>query len=412
MSFYLELIRARFNQRNDVSVDPVPWALDDKETAYTHASNRNYRTPRRVRTATAEEALAAGNAMGNRFVVKQPNRHSTMGVYVLERIADGRYLDLFSLEEKTDADIRAVGMAPEYWLAEECLDSGLVGKPIPLDYKVYAFRGMITHIVQIDRNVYPPRVAVFDGSFIPLEPGKDYTTDPARWLLEGHVYPRHAGAILQMASHLSLSLQTRFVRVDCYDTPEGPVFGEFTFASGPDDVGMLRYSARILDALDRAMNGESIPPLSGFGASAPRGTSLAGPERVLALLGAGAIDKDTRYGVSVARYVQPTFGQDSVRLALALIGYLNGDRSRAYTIQNILRGDRFSRERLSEFVEAALDFHDARASSGNPWHAARAAEIRLLDGQAGALESLQALAEAGSVQAQRVLQAHSARSSA
>lgn len=218
------------------------------QAAYEWVEGRGFSTPRRVRTRSAGEALEAGKQFDGRFVVKQPNRHSAMGIYVLEELQTGRYFELFTLTEMGADDVRPNGPAPDYWLTEELLASTIAGRPVPLDYKIFCFRGLITHVIQIDRNVSPPRVAVFDGAFIPLVPGKDYTTNTERWDLCQPVLPIHAGRMLHMASRLSERLQTAFVRVDCFDTPDGPVFGEFTFASGPDDVGMIRYSDRILSA--------------------------------------------------------------------------------------------------------------------------------------------------------------------
>lgn len=402
---YLDFMRKRFDQRNDRELDPVPWHLDSKETAYQYVEERGFRAPRRVQTVSARDALVAGLELGDRFVVKQPNRHSTKGVYVLETLGSDQFLDLFTLTERNARSIVAVGKEPDYWLAEECLDSGIAGRPVPLDYKIYTFRGHVTHVVQIDRNAYPPRIAVFDGTFMPLVPGKDYVTDVARWRLEHHVLPRHAGALLEMARELSASVDTRFVRVDTYDTPSGPVFGEFTFASGPDDVGMLTYSDRIVDLLDRAMGGEVVSDLSGFGAPTMRGTVLEGPSAVLERLASGAIEGDTRYAAATLPHVVSSDSRSSVTLALATIGFYNGDMSQAFRIQNILRDKRFSGLRLAEFVAAALEFHDQRAATGNMWHASRAAEVRLAEGDEAALATLESLAAEGFAHAAAVVEA-------
>lgn len=412
MSF-LKLMRGRFSGGGIPGVDPVPWELDDKVRAYEYVQAAGYRTTRYTICESAADAMAVGETMGSPFVVKQPNRHSTQGVYVLESLGNGRYLDLFSMREISSQQVVAVGPVPEYWLAEECVPSGVAGRPLPLDYKVYAFRGSLSHVVQIDRNVYPPRIAVFDGCFLPLRPGLDYATDPQRWLHEGHVLPRHAGAMLKMASVLSRALSTRFVRVDCYDGPSGPVFGEFTFASGPDYIGMLRYSPEVLASLDCAMGvGKVERPLSGidieeegFLALLDERPTLVGPDMVLRRLAGGAIQGDVRYGQCAVGYLSDGPVKDVFRLSLNLVGALNGDESRAFGIQRTLRSAGFpfdGRARLKEFEQRALDFHHSRAD-GNAWHASRAAEIRLAMGERGALQVLQALADGGYGRAQRVV---------
>lgn len=410
---YLALMRKRFDMRNDLNSDPVPWHLDDKNTAYDYVKNAGYRVPMHVHTSDPASALEAGKSMGKRFVVKQPNSHSTKGVYILEKLSNGKFLDLFSLKEIDADDIVAIGPEPDYWLTEECIESPVAGRPLPFDYKVYAFRGRISHVVQIDRNVYPPRIAVFDSAFIPLRPKLDYWTDPERWLYEHHVMPVHAGAILEMASALSSSLDTRFVRVDCFDGPDGPVFGEFTFASGPDDVGMLTYSDRILSYLDEAMSGNVIPAFSGFDidivkfyASLTAERTFSGDREVLARIAGGGVQGDLRYVPSISRYLGDPDTKAVFTLALNTIGYLNGDRSRAFSIQSALRKASkhvTGTSRLDEFTVAALEFHNERGKTGNPWHLSRAAEVRLAKGDTSALETLRILAEAGYGHAASVL---------
>ena len=411
-SLYLSLMRQRFDMFNDPAADPVPWELDDKDTAYNYVTAAGYAVPRYAKVGTAAEALAAGEGFGPRFVVKQPNQHSTKGIYVLEPLGGGQYLELLSLRTLTAEDLVPLGRPPAYWLAEECIDSGIAGKPLPFDYKIYAFRGRVTHVNQIDRNVSPPRMAFFDGAFLPLERDRDYTIDEQRWLPENHVVPRHAGAMLEMAAALSAGLDTRFVKVDCYDGPDGPVFGEFTFASGGDDTGMVRYSSRILDFLDRSMAGEDVPALSGFDidlpvfrASLDREPTVTAHPTLYSTMSAAAVQGDRRYPTVLSGNLAPGKSRPVFVLAAHLIGYLNGDGSRAFAVQQLVRssaGPITGTGRLQEFEAKALGFHEPRAQ-GNLWHTARAAEVRLAAGDGSALDVLRGLAADGYAHAQRVV---------
>ncbi|MHA7219722.1 ATP-grasp fold amidoligase family protein [Arthrobacter sp. MDT1-48-3] len=411
-SLYLRLMRERFSMLNDHNVDPVPWELDDKDTAYAYVKAAGYRVPRYEKVSSAAEALAAGKRFGPRFVVKQPNRHSTKGIYVLESIGEGRYLELLSLRTMSVDDLKTDGPEPDYWLAEECIDSGIEGKPIPFDYKIYAFNGRVTHVNQIDRNVSPPRMAMFDGAFIPLELNKDFTIDENRWLPENHVIPKFAGAMLEMAASLSAGLDTRFVKVDCYDGPEGPIFGEFTFASGGDDTGMIRYSSEILEKLDRAMDGQEIGALSGFDIdmrsfrqSLGVGPTVTCDPYMYSRMSCGAIQGDRRYAPLLASNLADGTSRHVFALGAHLAGYLNGDRSRAFAIQHLVRASvppLNGSARLREFEVKALSFHDER-SDGNPWHTSRAAEVRIASGDSGALAVLRDVAASGYKHAQRVL---------
>lgn len=404
-------MRQRFSKR-DPRIDPVPWELDDKYTAYGFVDGLGYKTPSYIRTDSVAAALEAGTQLGERFVVKQPNRHSTKGVYVLQRLEEGRYLELLSLRELTSAEIRADGPEPDYWLTEECLPSLVAGRPLPFDYKIYAFRGRISHITQIDRNVSPPRLAVFDGAFIPLELGIHYTIDPERWLPEHHVLPKYAGAMLEMAATLSRNLETRFVKVDCYDGTDGPVFGEFTFASGGDDVGMIRYSDTVLAALDKAMDGGEIPAVSGFDVDMPsfldsltREPTITADETVLRFLSAGAVQGDRRYAPALMQQLGRGATRPMFALAANVIGVLNGDQGRAFSVQAAVRqGNPYlvGTSRLGEFEELALKFHDER-SDRNPWHTSRAAEVRVAAGDLTQVAVLRELAAGGYEHARRVI---------
>ncbi|MFJ4999872.1 ATP-grasp fold amidoligase family protein [Microbacterium sp. NPDC088619] len=408
---YLSLMRQRFSQRNP-AIDPVPWELDDKYTAYEFVSSLGYKVPRYIRTETVGAALEAGMQLGDRFVVKQPNRHSTKGVYILQRLAANRFLELLSFKELTASDIKADGPEPDYWLAEECLPSLVSGRPLPFDYKIYAFRGQVSHITQIDRNVQPPRVAVFDGAFIPLVLGSHYTIDVSRWLLGHHVLPKYAGAMLEMAAALSRSLDTRFVKVDCFDGPDGPVFGEFTFASGGDDVGMIRYEESFLNTLNGAIHGEGISAVSGFDIDIPSFAksldsepTIATDQAVLRLLSAGAVQGDRRYAPALIQRLRRSANRPVFELAANVIGVLNGDHSRAFSVQAAVRqGSSYlvGTSRLDEFENMALEFHDGRAEN-NPWHRSRAAEVRVAAGDLTQVAVLRDLAADGYEHARRVM---------
>lgn len=410
-------MRKRFRS-HDPAADPIPWELDDKYAAYEYVAAAGYAVPRYAKAAGPAEALEIGMTFGGRFVVKQPNRHSSKGIFVLESIGGGRYLDLLRMNVVTAADIVTDGPAPEYWLAEECIDSGIEGKPVPFDYKVYAFRGQVTHVNQIDRNSSPARAAFFDGAFIPLEVGRDITLDESRWLPGHHVIPRHAGAMIEMASTLSKQLDTRFVKVDCYDGPDGPVFGEFTFASGGDDGAMMQYNPEILAKLDQATAGEEAGALSGFDldmerfrSSLKRRPTVTADAAVYSRLACSAAQGDHRYAHFLTSNMEDGIVRPVFNLAANLIGYLNGDGSRAFSIQRLihdqsplLRG----LARYDEFKAKARDFHGSRAE-GNPWHTIRAAEIGLVDDDPAALDALRELADAGHEHARAVLTNHEQR---
>ncbi|WP_454009806.1 ATP-grasp fold amidoligase family protein [Aeromonas sp. Marseille-Q7275] len=258
MSF-LKMLRSRFEGKDN----NVPWELDNKLLAYEHASRLGFKTPTSVSFSSAQDAVSWANEnFGKRFVVKAGDRHSCIGVYLLEKNDDGSFLELLRIKRMTAKEIGSdiVGKQPSYWIAESFVDSYVYGKDIPFDYKFYTFKGNVALIIQIDRNVTPPRAALFDGAFIPLRHGIDYHFDTTRWLPGGHVVPFFAPQLISMASILSKSLNTDFVSIDCFDSPDGPIFGEFTFAPGAPDAKMITFSHDILEKLDLFCTGE-VPSL-------------------------------------------------------------------------------------------------------------------------------------------------------
>ena len=181
---------------------------------------------------------------------------------------------------------------------------------------------------------------------------------------------------------------------------------------------MLSYSDRILEHLNTAINGGDISPFSGFDIDLPsfyaaltNQPTFDGSREVLARLAGGAVQGDFRYVASMSRYLRGGQTKQVFMLALNTIGHLNGDQSRAFGIQAALRtkpGQINGSARVHEFTNAALQFHDARAETGNPWHTARSAEVRLAAGDAAALEVLRSLADGGYANAASVLAFHDA----
>lgn len=355
--------------------DPVPWDLDDKCNAYEFVRARGWKVPRVAKCATAREAIEAGEAFGARFVVKQPDLHSSRGVYVLEKRNDGTFLDLMTARVLRAADVVPWGAPPDHWIAEEYLPSTCRSAILPFDYKVYAFRGQVTHVMQMDRSVRPVRVAAFDGAFLPLTFGQSLHLNGAAYRRQGHVIPLHAPGILAMARDLSAAIDTAFVRVDCFDTPDGPAFGEFTFTPGAEDVGTIHYSGGAAAKIDRALAGSRVEAMSGFDvdldafygeAVRHRGPVFTGDRGVLALAAANAIQTDVRYGRVLLQQIPPGKLGAHFALAARLLGFINGDHEQAARISADVRarhGFLASARRAEEFAEIARNFEKQLAEA-------------------------------------------------
>lgn len=109
---------------------------------------------------------------------------------------------------------------PRMILVEQRLDSG---SGVPTDYKFFVFGGRIACVqVDIDRFGKHQR-AFFDTNWTMLPFSMIYPT-PA----EPVQRPQHLEAMCWAAETLGAGFD--FVRVDLYSLPDGPRFGEITFA--------------------------------------------------------------------------------------------------------------------------------------------------------------------------------------
>ncbi|MDI6644802.1 MAG: ATP-grasp fold amidoligase family protein [Methanobacteriaceae archaeon] len=262
METFLSLIRRRFEGKDDT----VPWELDDKFKAYNLAERQNVNHPKIIAVLEDINDLKKID-LPNKFVIKISPAHSTIGVMLLTRMSSKKYFDHISLNQydldsiidtqKRIAEKRCVKLDSKsniYWLIEELLDNILPTRLIPFDYKFYCFHGHPKIIIQTDRNTNPSHTVIFDGTFIPLIYGKDYHLDHARLLPGIPFIPLHLISMLKIASKLSKAVNDKFVRIDLYDTPKGVYFGEFTFAPGGPDTGMIKFSEEILAHLDSCLN--------------------------------------------------------------------------------------------------------------------------------------------------------------
>jgi len=383
-SAYLKLTRRRFeSDRGVIPGDRVPWELDDKETGLRWVNSQGYATAEFIRAGSPREAIESGLARWGRLVLKQPNSHSTHGVYFVEQLESGALFDHLRFRLIDPDNMPVVGNAPDYWLAEQWIDSGIPGVAAPPDYKLYCFRGQISHLWQVDRCVSPPRIAIFDGAFLPLVMGRDFELPSSRVQHGWHRIPVHARAMLQMAQRLSLAMDTRHVRIDCFDGPTGPVVGELTFASGVDNARGCIPSPSLAAIIDSALDERPIDAASGFDIDLSRFWSLPAPladivgaRDELRIIQTGALSGDRRYPRAARRRLQRTPGSEVLELSLRVISVLNGDHRTAFGLQESLTtptGTITGPARRAEFQAIARDFHNER--SHNSWHASRAAEM-------------------------------------
>lgn len=385
---FLEMLRRRFEGKDT----NVPWELDNKLLAYEHVSNFGFNTPqsRSFENSNIATEWAIKNLKKN-FVIKAGDRHSCIGVYLLEKQESEEYIELLRLKKFNLNDIGKdiVGTQPSYWIAESFVESYIYGKSIPLDYKFYTFRGDIALIVQIDRNTTPPKVAFFDGNFIPLIHGQDYILDQNRWTPCGHVIPYNMTAMVSMASTLSKSLDTDFVSIDCFDSPEGPVFGEFTFAPGAPDAKMVTFSNNIMSQLDNLTNKVKSQALSGLSIDhnlfiqschedqKPIYSDLSIYGRIAARM----LGQDKKISSYIPEHDISLNHRKLINhldFILKYTAFINGDSEQSFTLASrIYNCNAFfnGNQKHESLIHAALTFYSDRVSQG-PWFETRLEQIK------------------------------------
>jgi hypothetical protein len=121
----------------------------------------------------------------------------------------------------------------------EILIEPFIGEQVaPDDYKFWVFDGEV-RLVQLDQGRFKRHTRQFyTPGWRRLDLRLNYPDTPAN-----APAPSHLAEMLHAAQVLAEGF--RFVRVDMYDTPKGPLFGEMTFAP---EAGLCRFHPRDFDA--------------------------------------------------------------------------------------------------------------------------------------------------------------------
>lgn len=169
------------------------------------------------------------------FVIKPSTGSSSRGVFVMHRTKDRRFDDFNGGKRWTAEElVRQYQELPSNWhhvLRDEVLVEELVecrGRP-SYDWKVYAFRGEIALICQIDRRGGRMRLRYLLPDW-----------SPVRRVWYGR-YDRHdslpaptrPAELIRTAAEVSSAVPLPFVRVDLYESDSQVLVGELTPFPGP-----------------------------------------------------------------------------------------------------------------------------------------------------------------------------------
>ncbi|WP_298992206.1 ATP-grasp fold amidoligase family protein [uncultured Pseudokineococcus sp.] len=169
------------------------------------------------------------------FVIKPVRGAASDGVHMLRR--EGRHLRSLKLDQQlTEQDVTenlralsATGRISSDLLVEEMVVDPRRAHEGPVDWKFSTFFGEVG-LVEAKVSVAggKPRWKLFDENWDDLGDGwVDHHV-----LADGLQPPVHAAELMETARRISASVPRPFLRVDLYDSVDGPVFGEITPAPG------------------------------------------------------------------------------------------------------------------------------------------------------------------------------------
>ncbi|CTQ33095.1 ATP-grasp fold amidoligase family protein [Jannaschia rubra] len=408
MSIFYALLHGRY--RVALGPDEVPEHLEDKLVGAEFARSRGWRVPESKRFDSAAEAISATTS--KKFALKASGFFGGKHIYLLQQLESGKFLDLNTLQIRTTDELSRISVRTDYWLVEDLVESTVAGHVIPMDYKFYCFGGQIALILQIDRSSKPARGYYFDGSFMPLVGGTDFSFDTEYFQMGAPVVPLHASAMVKMARDLSQASGARFLSVDCYDSPDGPVFGEFTLRPGAPYSRTATFSRAVIRELDQAARGQQIQKMSGFdidydsfwAAADKDQTPLTRqhPAVVGAIQARAALGmRDYRFRTEVAAKNEM---KEHYQACLTVASAMLGPVSSAYELQKSIqcgRGFFKGRSREMEFVSMA---EVAIGQSQIEQHRLLMAEMRASRGDQDAFKALRLMAEGGNPRAGDVVQ--------
>ena len=202
--------------------------LHNKSTGRRYAVAQGCRVPELYWFGKATEPPDFSRFPPN-FVLKPDQSHSTQGVVVcrdgVDLIAQKKVL-LSDLPELMTRIAPSIGLtADAKWLVEELVLDANPQYGIPLDFKLFCAGGRAHLLFCSDRNGKHSHWSAswYTRSWQRINERMNYGFMLGPTLAK----PMGFEALLEIGDHLARALSI-FLRIDCYMSPKGPVFGEFS----------------------------------------------------------------------------------------------------------------------------------------------------------------------------------------
>lgn len=225
----------------DLGVREPIWQVNDKASGYRFALSHGVAIPR-VYGEYARASDIAWDSLPGELVLKTITGTASGGVLPLAAV-DGGYRDLLGrATPQTPAQLvarlealHARGAASAAVIAEELLRAPAgSGLPVPPDYKLFCFDGVVGLVAVIGRRSRDSSGTVH--RYLAAD-GRDLGDARLGQVISAALpAPRQLAELVAAGERLSAAVQAPFVRIDLYETDEGIVFGELTPEPGGDHV--------------------------------------------------------------------------------------------------------------------------------------------------------------------------------
>lgn len=202
--------------------------INDKLGGYMYATKLGVRTPQILFCGVAKDLPRDIASLGKKYVVKPLNGWSARGVKV---VYDGVNV-LKGKKVSYDILVKEYGPEEETVVEEivESADSKYNGLAPP-DYKVHVFEGVPEIMFRMDRNKGQKCWDFVDVSskwkriegFLQSVSG--YPNCPAS---TSYPEPSREAALMNAVRILASKVSKNWIRIDMYDSKDGPILGEFT----------------------------------------------------------------------------------------------------------------------------------------------------------------------------------------
>lgn len=235
VSRFTDFIQAHIEKTDDNRV------FIDKETTRKVAVEANVDLPQLYQLLKSAKDIDF-KSLPDCFVVKPTRFASKEGVYVLFRIQD-KFFDLFtkrvlSADEIISELVSIIGSKATNVIVEEFITGENGSVEIPYDYKLYTFDAGVKLIVQINRNITPNEMCLYDGNFNVLESKHVYFNKEFISIGASSIPSNHA-ELINTAVVLHSKLNRPFISVDLFTTGSRVILGELTPGPGGPYYGSM-----------------------------------------------------------------------------------------------------------------------------------------------------------------------------